>query len=1123
MFMWRKLFHAIFLSLCSLGIALGGVPVTLALPSTEGTALGDRALGEHQAFETLGVADGLTHATVFTVLQDRHGFLWIGTIYGLNRYDGLEIRPFHHDPGDPRSLGAEGVSDLLEDRDGTLWIATWGGGLDRFDAVSETFVHHPPGIGDPAALQDGRVQTLFECRDGTLWIGTYAGGLSRRDPGIDGFQTLRHDPADPTSLPHDRVWALAEDVDGGLWIGTHNGLMLRPRGAAPIRFGVAEGLSHARIRALHVDAVGSLWVGTERGVDRYDPARRRFTPVGELVDAGLGEAAINRLTTDAFGRLWVGTAGEGLVCFDPIRGAVDIYRPDPDDPAALRDDDLRAVVTDRSDVLWIGTLRSGLAKLDLKPSKFRHVGAGRGPQALAHPWVRDIARGADGVLWVGTDGGLDRVDEAAGRITHFRQDPGDPSALPGSGVRRILPEPSGDLWLSVWDRGLAHWRGGRMTAFYAPDEQDPASLAHSMVHDLVRDASGILWLATRGGLDRFDPVRPEKGFTHFRHHPGDPHSLPDDFVRDLESDPSGGLWVGTDLGLCFFDRIARTCRRERLGDSVVGAARGENGAGDGAAPRITALRIDPEGGLWVGTTAGLYRRTGQDVAQRYTNPSGAPSNRITAILPGADGELWLSTYGGLVRFEPRFGTFRTYRAFQGLQSDRFSEGAAFRDLGGELLFGGDNGLTIFHPNEVLDNPHPPPVVLVGLRIGGEPLALDVPLAELADLELSHAQGTISFELAALDFTDPRHNLYRSRLEGLDPAWTTDGGRMPRYTELPPGDYVFRAQAANSDGVWNEDGYRLAVHVEPPWWGTWTFRIGAAISLVLLGWSGLSWRLRHLRRRERELAVINAELQGRIVERDLMAQERDVLISTLERKNAELERFAYTFSHDLRGPLLTIKTFLGSVLTDAERGNMDRLRSDLQRIFGAADKIRQLLDGLLAISRVGLEESGTYGPVRLDRVAQKAIERARLRIKWPAVELVVKADLGLIQGEKKRLVEVVEELLVNAVRFLRDQPAPRIEIGTVEVSSVDGDERAVYVADNGIGVEPRHQRHIFGLFNTLDPDSEGTGVGLALVERIIEGLGGRVWVESEGRSKGSVFYFTVGDPAREANSSSHGSA
>jgi signal transduction histidine kinase len=253
-------------------------------------------------------------------------------------------------------------------------------------------------------------------------------------------------------------------------------------------------------------------------------------------------------------------------------------------------------------------------------------------------------------------------------------------------------------------------------------------------------------------------------------------------------------------------------------------------------------------------------------------------------------------------------------------------------------------------------------------------------------------------------------------------------------------------------------------------------------------------------------VVELQAVGRDITRLKQAEaEREKLIADLEAKNAELERFTYTVSHDLKAPLITIRGFMGFVEKDALAGNLERLRHDMDRIIEATDRMQRLLNELLELSRIG-QLMNPFQSVSFEMIVREALELVRGRITSRSVQVEIAEGLPTLFGDRARLVEAVQNLIDNAVKFMGEQPNPRIEIGA---SGTDANGNPVFfVQDNGIGIDPKYHEQIFGLFNKLDAQTEGTGVGLALVRRIIEGHGGRIWVESHGAGQGAAFCFTL---------------
>ncbi len=526
----------------------------------------------------------LGQAIVRAVLEDSQGMLWFGTLgqglYRLDRRTG-RLTAYQHDPEDLHSLASNNVTTLLENVHGRLWVGTHGGGLGQLDPQTGKFTWYRHRTEDPDSLSSNNVTALFEDAHGILWIGTEMGGLNVLDPAtrVPAFVRYQHDGSNPHSLSHDYVMALLEDAAGVLWVGTGRGLNELDRQSNRFRRHYHEegdpySLSHSEILSLAEDAQGIVWIGTRLGLNKFDRSTRAFGHFRKDRDRrdALSSNAISAFLEDAQGFLWIGTYGGGLnrsttddvleefVHFahreeDPHSLGDRRALSDADRPAPLGDNGVLALCEDAEGHLWIGT-RAGLHLLvpgdnpDSPPTFVRYRHQPGDPSSLSHNLILALADDGKGNLWIGTYGGLNRLNQAdaARGFVPYLHDENDPHSISHDLVRTIHTDAAGNVWIGT-NGGLNRLVHAEDSKFirYQHDRKDPHSLSHDRVYCIAEDAQGVLWLGTGGGLNRFDPQTGQ--FTAYR----EQHGLGNDVVVGLLIDDYGCLWLANNRGIDRFD------------------------------------------------------------------------------------------------------------------------------------------------------------------------------------------------------------------------------------------------------------------------------------------------------------------------------------------------------------------------------------------------------------------------------------------------------------------------------------------------------------------------------------------------------------------------------------------
>jgi ligand-binding sensor domain-containing protein/signal transduction histidine kinase len=756
--------------------------------------------------ERLGSEHGLSHNTVYAILQDSRGFVWLGTQDGLDRYDGHEFVAFRHDAADPRSLASNWIGALLEDRERRLWVGTRAG-LHRMAIDGrgfERFSLEPAADREPVVRS---VTSLAEGRDGTLWVGTDR-GLITLDPTRTRVGALSHDPA---SLAANLVRKVRVASDGVVWVltegaGFRSTLNRHARGFERIPVPHTWGFALA--------AGGGFWL---------DPRHSVSEASLRAGDADLAHArGFSAFAEDSFGRLWVGSY-EGLYVRAPEDGVLRLVPTAHLGSGALAGE-VNDIVQDRAGAVWIGTF-GGVLRYDSGSKAFAHLGHGSGdPARLASNAVSAIYQERGGRLWVGTYGaGLEELDRRTDSIVHLRERRGDPTSLCGDYVWDVAGSARVRLWIGT-STGLCSLEGARFRRHPLPPQM-VSPLA------ILEDRAGTLWLGSATGLYRYDVGRGSVRFV------GDARAGLIPSADTLHLDRTGRLWLasGGSAHLASYDPESGTA--ERFPDV------GPDGIWD--------IDGGPHDVLWLATGAGLVRfdATARR-AQRVQLAQHGGGSVHYAVLTDAEGRVWAGTNKGLVRYDPSTTTSRHYDLGDGIGNVEFNRHAAFRSAENELFFGGMSGVTSFAAADIHDNPHVPPVVLTGIQTLSAAGERSISPHGLSILKLSPADYTVSLEFAALNFAQGYKNRHAYTLEGFDSVWIQAGTRRTaRYTNLPPGRYVFRVRGSNNDGVWNMEGAALPLTVLPPYWRTWWFRAGVAA--VLVGGLTAAYKLRIRRIRELE--------------------------------------------------------------------------------------------------------------------------------------------------------------------------------------------------------------------------------------------------------------------------------
>ncbi len=844
-------------------------------------------LFEKKALEIKNQMDG-------AILRDKDGFIWIGTLTGLYRYDGYELIKY--------DLGANAgfwFVAIVEDKDDILWFGTHDGGVSKFDKQSNTWTHYKHNPKDKNSISSNNLpyvnQALYIDKDNKLWVATEGAGINKFDKQTNTWTHYKDDPANNNTVSNDKITAITEDKNGLLWIGTMegglNGFDRKTNTWTHYQHDPndPDSISDNYVQAIIEDSDGILWIGTkEGGLNRFDRENKKFSRYQHDPDNpnSIGDNNVFHILEDSHQRLWLckyNTRSEnaGISIMDKNLNSFTRLYADNNNPYGPSTNFISSVYEDpKTGIFWIiNTYGGQIDKVDINAYKFKHWDHDPNyPDYLREKGIINIYEDRQRILWLGTiENGLIKFNRQTGKFTQYTHDKNDANSIPDNMINCIFEDSSGTFWVSaknvlfLFDR-----KKGRLHKRYEHDPNNPNSLLktkwfRTIIED--KDEADILWISSHnGGLEKFN--KKTRVFTHYKHDPNNPDSLSLDAMRIIYDDGKGSIWVPTLHGLNRLNKNTGKFKHYFHDPDKPNSL---------FADFVLNVTEDLSGNLWIGGKGGIARWDRKtDTFQNYTRAQGFTGTNVFNITVDNKNNLWLGTeVGKLYRFNPKTEKFKLYTPSDGLQPGTFLPCANWKTRDDTIWVGGFKGLNSFHPANIKDNLYIPSVVLTSLKQGDKEVHIAKAPEKIKEITIDWQDNFFEFKFSVLNYSKPEKNKYAYMLKGIDKNWYYSKEPRGRYSGLDSGSYILKLKGANNDGLWNDNAVSIKVNVTPPPWKSW-WAYGLYALIFLTGLSSTMMTYRNKLRRQKELL----KQHQKIAEQNQKIAEQNQKIAKQEREKAQ---------------------------------------------------------------------------------------------------------------------------------------------------------------------------------------------------------------------------------------------
>jgi ligand-binding sensor domain-containing protein/anti-sigma regulatory factor (Ser/Thr protein kinase) len=955
-------------------------------------------------FDRITTMHGLSHNRVNCILQDKRGFIWIGTDDGLNRYDGHNFLVFQNKPGQAGGISGNVITDLHEDSEGILWIATADGGLTRYDyrlAPQLQFRQYKHSAADSTSIPDNIVNDMLEDHDGNLWLATGRFSVIRFNKKTEKFKLI------PVMRGTRNALDMAIDKNGVIWVGRQGGgiLKVNPRTMVAEMDNryldiYARNLPHVTVSALYTDRNRNMWYGSwDHFLYTYDMSENAEFRISQSNQpySYIGDELLT-FAEDASGNLWMGGRFMGLQVYEKKTGKFFNYRYDPSKEGSIADNRVNCIFIDKSGTAWIGT-NKGVSISSPSLQQFTQVFLPRSPlTGNRQITIYDFYTGKTNDLWIGTSEGLFIQKNGSGALTH------KPLKYKGNAlsVTKFFSDESGNMFLGT-NYSLFAYDPEKNTLSLLPNtEKDRVmnGIIDSRVVSVVKDTINghpVLLVSPYGHFIAYYDLVDKKWVS--REDTAmkiiDRFNLRDNLVRKFYKTSKGQIWLATaKLGL-----------GKWVTNSLPNVSYLVNDPGkpDGISNNdVFDMTEDSRGNLWVNTYGGGLHHF-STATQKFSHIS-ASSNLQEGLQVDENDIVWMVSNGNLHRYNPADSSYTVFD-LPDLEKSGGVRGYIFKDNNGKMYVAGTNFFISFHPDSVKLHRAEPRIFLTDFKIFNNSYS-DLLFTKGAELKYNQNYFTIQF--SAPDYSPASPMQYAYMLQGVDPDWIEVGQRdFAFYSNLPGGHYVFKVKATNDPGRWGKEIASFPITITPPFWKTWWFYLTCALALAVMVYAIYRYR-------------INEILKMQAIRNKIAQDLHDHVGSTLS----------------------SVSVYSQVAQIQGELGNKELMKDVLQKIsVTATDMISEMSDIVWAINP--RNDSLEKILQRMDSFAKPLLKARDIRCDFQYPNSLLNLNLGM--EKRKNFYLIFKEAVNNALKYSSCKQL------TVKVKS-SHHHLELEVSDDGIGFD-----------------------------------------------------------------------